>query len=204
MKNFKKLIAIITVIALLVPTMSMAATSSSTATSIADGTVTVATTTYDGTAQTPVVTLVVNGVTLTQGTDFTVTGDGASVTTPGTYDITITGTGDYEGEIASSFTMNKATRTTVKIKTTYKTKKAKTFKKKAKTYKIKVTKVQGLAKNYTISYKVTKGSKYVKVNKNGKITIKKGAKKGTYKIKVSISATPCYKAYTKTITLKIK
>lgn len=56
-----------------------------------------------------------------------------------------------------------------------------------------------------VSYKKSKGNKKITVAKNGKITIKKGLKKGTYKIKIKVTAAgnASYKAATKTVTVKI-
>lgn len=56
---------------------------------------------------------------------------------------------------------------------------------------------------YTLNKKA-KASKKIKVSKAGKVTIKKGLKKGTYKITVKAAATKNYKAAKKTITIKVK
>ena len=59
--------------------------------------------------------------------------------------------------------------------------------------------------NGKLTYKVTKGkSKYITVSKTGKVTLKKGCKKGTYKITITASATEKYKAATKVISIKVK
>ena len=66
----------------------------------------------------------------------------------------------------------------------------------------KVTNAKG-----KLSYKKTSGNKKITVSKSGKITVKKGLKKGkTYKVKVKITsaATAEYAAVTKIVTLKIK
>ena len=58
-----------------------------------------------------------------------------------------------------------------------------------------------------ISYKVIRGKKkYICVDKSGKVVVKKKAKKGTYKVRVTASATSDgqYKAATKIITVKVK
>ncbi|MCR5208246.1 MAG: hypothetical protein K6C14_07220 [Eubacterium sp.] len=57
-----------------------------------------------------------------------------------------------------------------------------------------------------LSFKKTKGNKKITVAKNGKITVKKGLKKGTYTIKVTIKAAgnATYKAATQKVTVKIK
>ena len=58
-----------------------------------------------------------------------------------------------------------------------------------------------------VTYKKTKGDKKITVSKAGKVTVKKGLKKGkTYsvKVKVTSAATAQYAAYTRTVTLKVK
>ena len=102
--------------------------------------------------------------------------------------------------------------------------KANTLTVKAKTVKFKVSKVQKKAqsvkasKAFTVkkakggvSYKavksVTKNAKSkVKVAKNGKVTVKKGTKKGTYKLQVRVTAAgdTFYKKGSKTVTLTVK
>lgn len=57
-----------------------------------------------------------------------------------------------------------------------------------------------------LSFKKVKGSKKITVAKNGKITVKKGLKKGTYKITVKVTAAGnnIYDSATKTVTVTIK
>jgi hypothetical protein len=75
----------------------------------------------------------------------------------------------------------------------------KTLKKKKATFSISA-KARG-----SISYKVTIGnSKYISVSKSGRVTLKKGCKKGTYKITVTAKATSEYKKATKIVTIKVK
>ena len=45
---------------------------------------------------------------------------------------------------------------------------------------------------------------YISVNSKGKVTLKKGAKKGTYKVTVKYYGNRNYKAGTKTISIKVK
>ena len=47
-------------------------------------------------------------------------------------------------------------------------------------------------------------SKKVTVTSKGKVTVKKGTKKGTYKITVIAAKTANYKSVKKTITIKVK
>lgn len=77
--------------------------------SIQNAVVTLAPTTltYDGTQQEQVVSSVVlDGVTLTEGTDYTVTGNTA--TNAGQYTLTVTGAGEYTGAVTAQWTIAKA------------------------------------------------------------------------------------------------
>ncbi len=66
---------------------------------------------------------------------------------------------------------------------------------------ITVSKAQG-----KVTFKKSSGNKKITVSKAGKITVKKGLKKGTYKVKIKVTAAgnATYKAKTKTVTVKIK
>jgi hypothetical protein len=93
------------------------------------------------------------------------------------------------------------------VKAVKKTVKVKKLKKKAQTVKpITVKSAQG-----TVTYKITGGNKkskkVLKINsKNGKITVKKKTKKGTYKVKVTVTAAGNnqYKSGSKTIDVSVK
>ena len=80
--------------------------------------------------------------------------------------------------------------------------KAKKLKKKAQSFSMG-PKVNSKAK---LTCKKLKGNKKIVVNKTGKVTVRKGLKKGTYKVKVKITspATKTYKAGSKTVTITIK
>ena len=57
----------------------------------------------------------------------------------------------------------------------------------------------------TYTVKVKKAlKKYITVSKAGKVTIKKGAKKGTYKVVINVKGTTSFKGGKKTITIKVK
>ena len=49
-----------------------------------------------------------------------------------------------------------------------------------------------------------KAKKYIKVSKKGKVTVKKGIKKGTYKIVIKVKATKNTKAGKKVVKIVIK
>ena len=89
---------------------------------------------------------------------------------------------------------------TIKVKTTSKTYKVKALKSSKATFNI------GASAETALSYKVTKTNKNITFNtNNGKVTVKKGTAKGTYKIKVKITAkaTDEYKAANKTVAIKV-
>lgn len=128
----------------------------------------------------------------------------------GTATVIAAGAGNYTGKCTLKFTINKAANPmTAKGKTaSIKYSKLKSKKQtitKAKAYTI--SKAKG-----TVSYKLasvtkSKFKKYFTVNATtGKITVKKGLKKGTYKVKVKVTAAgnSNYKALTKTVTVTVK
>ena len=58
-----------------------------------------------------------------------------------------------------------------------------------------------------VTYKVRgkkSAKKYIKVSKKGKVTIKKGIKRGTYKIVIKAKATKNYKRGKKVVKITIK
>lgn len=140
------------------------------------------------------------------GEGYTVTGN--VQTAPGTYTATATLDKNYawtDGSNAAediSWSINKAEQN-LNINTVSKSYKVSAVKKKAQTFTISAA---GKGK---ITYKVTgtpskKAAKYLTVNKNGKVTVKKGAPAGTYTITVSAAATDSYRAAASTVTVKVK
>ena len=99
-----------------------------------------------------------------------------------------------------TWSINKAGQT-VKTKVTTKNYTFTSLKKKAASFTI------GASGQGTISYKVvkapSKASKYITVDKKGKVTVKKGAKIGTYVVRVSAAGNSNYKAATKDVTVKV-
>lgn len=122
----------------------------------------------------------------------------------GIYEITVTAAGNAN--------LNEATRTVTVQVTKYKqnitakkksvTYKTKDLKKKNKTYSI-----GGKAKG-KITYRVTGvpagGQGYVTVNGKGKVTVKKGAPKGTYTITLTTAENKEYAAATRNVTVRVK
>lgn len=119
----------------------------------------------------------------------------------GTATVTITGTGDYEGTIAKTFKIKKAANP-MKLSYQKKIVKSSTLRKKSAVV-IKIVPTGAAGK---VTYTVTKQNKRLSVNSKGQIIAKKGTKKGTYTIKIKISAkgNSNYKSLSKNVTFKIK
>lgn len=78
---------------------------------------------------------------------------------------------------------------------------------KKKAQKLAASKVVTVSKQQgKVTYKKLSGNKKITIASNGKVTVKKGLKKGTYKVKVKVTAAgnDNYKAGSKTVTFKIK
>ena len=155
--------------------------------------------TYSGKAVTQDPKVVLNGNTLRKGTDYSISYN--NNIDAGTAIMTIEGRGDYQGTIVRTFKIKKTA-----IKISAKTVKliASELKKKGKT--IKVNKAFDITKNTgKTTFTKKSGNKKITISKSGKVTVKKGLKKGSYTVKVKVKAAgnKNYKAATKTVTFKI-
>ena len=168
--------------------------------------------TYNGKVQKPTIKTI-KGRELVEGTDYTVEYSDPASKDAGTYQVIVTGIGDYIGSTDASYTIAKANNPmTLKMKTVKV--KYKSLKKKSKS--IRQTKAFTVSKKQgSLSYKLVsakKGSKNFrnkfKINaKTGKVTVKKNLKKGTYKVKVKVKdkGTANYKASAwETVTFKVQ
>lgn len=195
MKTMKKVAAVLLAVMLMAPAAVNAAAPSATKATIA-GQKAAVSTVYTGKAQLPA-TVTINGKTLIAGQDFVYV-NAAAKTDAGTYTVSIKGIGAFEGTATVTYTVNKAaaaTKTTkVAAKKAYK---ASSLKKKAKKFSVKVA-------GATYIVKGKKAKKYIKVSKKGKVTVKKGIKKGTYKIVIKVKATKNTKAGKKVVKIVIK
>ena len=153
------------------------------------------TVTYNGKAFKPAVKVVVNGKTLVLNKDYKVAY--SNNIKPGTAKVVITGIGSYKGTVTKTFVIKKAAQSITKA-VAKKTFKASNLKKKAATFSINA-KAKG-----KITYKKTSGSKNITVSSSGKVTVKKGTKKGTYTIKVKITAAATSNFNKATVTKTIK
>ena len=158
MKNLKKLLAIVVCIAMMVPTVAFAATSSPAKVDVKSATA--KSLTYNAKSQTT--TIVVNGKTLTLNKDFKVVSGSLKATKAGTYTVKIKGIGNYSGDTTVKYTVN--------AQQSYKATAA------AKTYN---------AKNQTTKVTVKYGNTVLKRGTDYKITgVTKAKNAGKYKITV--------------------
>lgn len=181
---------------------------------VEEATITVPDVTYTGKAQTPEVKVELGGKVLENGKDYEAAYD--NNINAGTAKVTVTGMGGYAGSAAATFTINKATNPLAIKGKTYSIKYS-TLKKKAQvlaTSKIYSVTRKGVGKMSYALYSAKKGSKsykkYFAVNKTtGKLTVKKGLAKGTYKVVVKAKAAgnSNYKVSAQkavTITIRVK
>ena len=157
--------------------------------------------TYTGKVIKPAVTVKDSkGNKLVKGTDYTV--NYPKAVNVGLYMIEVVMQGKYQGVEYTEFSIIQA-KNPMAVKAAAKTVKYATVKKKNVTVTpITVKKAQGKK-----TFKKTSGNKKIIVNtKTGKVTVKKGLKKGTYTVKVKVTAkgTKNYKALSKTVKFKIK
>lgn len=109
----------------------------------------------------------------------------------GTYSYTVAGQ-------TLTYTINKASGNKVTSSVSSKTYSYKKLKNKSYSFSIGA---KALKSGSTRTYKSS--SKYVTVSKTGKVTVKKGAKKGTYKVAVTVTHKN-YKTVVKYITVRVK
>lgn len=143
---------------------------------------------YTGKAVKQVPTVKLGSLTLKNGRDFAVSYKNNKKV--GTATVTVTGKGNYAGSKSAKFKIvkNKQPMTVKAAKKTV-TVKAKTLKKKAVVLArpVIVKKAKGAVSYANAS--TAKAAKAFKVNaKSGKVTVPKGAKKGTYALKLKVAA----------------
>lgn len=195
MKFLKRLMVVLLAVMMIMPLTAHAATASPSKKNLKYAQATAKAVTYNGKSQTAKITVKMGDTTLVEGKHFTVT-NSKKKKNAGTYTLKIKGIGKYSGTTTVKYTVKKASQ---KVKVTgTKSYKASTLKKKAKSFRLNVTRKA----NASVSFKSS--TKKITVSKTGKVTLKKGLKKGTYKIYVSTKSTKNYKAAKKTITIRVK
>lgn len=165
--------------------------------------------TYNGKAQTQNLTVKSSpgGQTMTEGADYSVTY--ANNVNAGTASVTVTGKGSYNGTVTKTFRIKKAANGLAVAKKTAKLKAKKLKKKSQKLAASKVMTISGA--NGTLSCRILsvskkKFKKYFKMDQAGNLTVKKKLKKGTYKIKTSVTAAgdANHEAATREVTFVVK
>ena len=159
--------------------------------------------TYTGEAFMPSPVVKYGSKTLVEGEDYVV--NYSDNIEGGAALVEITGSGVYAGTKYTSFKIKKASNKATIAKTSLSTSvKAKSLKKAAKKVKLPKVKTRFGTAVWTVKSKDRKG---VLSLSNGKLKVKKGAKKGTYTVKLvaKVKATPSFKsAKTKALTVKVR
>ena len=160
--------------------------------------------TFTGDSIVPTITILsASGNPLVEGDDYTV--KMYSNINVGSALFVINGTGNYKGFLVGSFDIVKAANPLI-VKGKTATLKFANVKKKAQN--LAVSKVLTVTKNQgKVTYVKASGNGKISINKTtGKVTVKKGLKKGTYSIKVKVTAAGNnnYNKITKTVTFKVK
>lgn len=146
--------------------------------------------TYNGKEKKPAVTVKSGTAVLKENQDYTVTY--SNNINAGTGTVTIKGKGSYTETVSKNFTIKKAANPIIlkggKVKISRRKLKKKPVKIK-RSRLIKVKKAKGSLTYKLVKAKKSKYRKYFKINsKNGKIKISRNLKKGTYKLKVAVTA----------------
>ena len=142
-------------------------------------------------SRTPVLSVSYNGTTLKAGTDYVLTWS-SSKTKAGTYKLTYTlkGKGKYSGTKTgtATLTINQKVQS-VTVSGTSKTINI-TKKNLTKTHYVHTYTLSAKASNSkaTFTYKKVSGSAKLSISKAGKVSTKKGLKKGTYQMVVEVTA----------------
>ena len=172
--------------------------------------------TYNGTAQGPKIEVFYQGTKLTEGTDYDLAGPVTGIKA-GAYKLEVCMKGDYKAGVACTvqYQICKAANPLV-VKGKAKPVVVKYSKLRRKSQTLAIGKVLPFAKKlndkktYSLASakKGTKSyKKFFKIDpKNGKVTVKKGLKRGTYKVTVRVRAAgdSCYKPVTKAVLFKIR
>lgn len=157
--------------------------------------------TYTGKAQTQKPVVKVNGKTLKSGTDYELFyRNNINV---GTASVAILGKGAYTGSISKSFKIVKAKNGMAAAGKTITLKASKVA---AATQTITKAKVFTLKNaNGKVTFKKVSGNNKIAISSAGKVTVKKGLKKGTYKVKVKVTAAgdKNHLSSSKVVTIKV-
>lgn len=160
--------------------------------------------TYDGAAKTPAIVVHDNAGTLVQGDEYTVSySDNINAGTAAVTVSAVEGSKMYTGAVTVPFTISKAAQKLSVTKRTKTVKRSKVIRRKQTVKKVlSVKKTSG-----KIVYKKAGGSGRLTVNaRTGAVTVKKGTRRGSYKIKIRVTAgeTANYLPAVKTVTARVR
>lgn len=148
---------------------------------------------YTARAQKPDFLVIHNRLVLEPGVDFDISF--SNNVHAGTATLTITGKGEYCGTKTGRFAIGKASQT-LSVKVSSKTFYASKLKKKGTSFSL------GASSKTKKSYRAS--SKMITVTSTGKVYLKRGIKKGTYKVTVTARSTSDYYGASKTVTVRVK
>ena len=166
--------------------------------------------TYNGRIQKPGIRVSIDGSRLIAGTDFYLTWSDVSSKDAGSYTVTITGKGKYNGALTAEYKIKKAknllavTRKKAEKKLSF-TKLSSADQTVKSSEMMKVSCAEGVVTYQLVSLVPAAYKGYFSINKNtGVITVKKGLPKGSYKLKVRIKAagTANYNGLSKVVVLR--
>lgn len=160
--------------------------------------------TYNGKARKPKPQVTLGGKKLAVGKDYKLTY--ANNKAAGKATVTVVGTGDYTGKVRATFTIAKAANT---LSAKGKAAKLGYAKVRKATKRLAVSKVVRFANKGKgrLTYAKVRGNAKISVNKKtGKVSVSKGLKKGTYRVKLKIKAAgnANYASATKTVTFTLR
>lgn len=217
MKTVKRIVAVLLAVMLMAPAAVNAAAPSVTDTNI-NNKKAAATVTFNKKTQLPT-TITVNGQKLVVGKDCIILKKKKSgKKNSGKYTLTIKGIGNYSGTTTVTYKIKKAAQP-IKTAVASKAYNADKVATKNKSFKLKPKAVRKHFK-YVVKGKYVKNGtkaserkqdkknayarKYITVNKNGKVTVKKGIKKGTYRVVIKAKSTKNHKKGRKVVKIVIK
>lgn len=141
---------------------------------------------YNGKVRKPEI-LSIKELELYEDIDYSISWPDGSPKDAGTYSAAITGMGHYRGVTHFTYTIEKA-ENPLSASGRKAVVKFKKLKKRAQTVAVSKVIAFRKASGGTLSFRKVSGNKKITINqKTGKVTVKKGMKKGSYKVKVKVS-----------------
>ena len=150
--------------------------------------------TYSGKANKPSVTVKDGRTRLTRGRDYSLTY--SSNVNAGRGRVTISGMGSYTGTVTRYFTIRKASQN-IRLSAT-------SIRCKSSSLRYSSGRTRVTVRNARGRVTFTSNSRYITVNNSGLLVIRKGTRRGTYRVTVRAASTANYLAAKKTITIYVQ